>query len=262
MLEKTHDYIAKKSLKLFPRFLLMKRKRGVLKLDKNMVKETWKYRKYILKGVRGADWPSIRIFGLDIGVSAARHYFNPFSKKGYSVFRSARDNAKVKFEEAISLYRKGKKEAAFYRIGEVLHHIADMAVPAHTHVSSHPLDSDDLEQYLEKNIDAVKKEIKLEDIRPAIKKKLDVFFHKLARKSYHQGIYGNSFWKAFKYKFFDKKKTLSPEELKSQAKRMVPEAIKHSMGIMVLFYKKLGMAVHEQGKKYSKKRKITEIRPS
>lgn len=214
---KTHKFIINKAIE---------------KLDINLFE---KYRKYILKGARKADYSFSHLF-----IGSFNHYYNPIKEKGYLFFSNAKIKGKKFFENSIKNYKKGKTKKSMIQLGIALHLMADTAVPAHSRPKIHLppillLLSDNLENFINKNL--LLAEIYLDNIKMTIKNSIDSYYEDLAKTSrnFKQGKTGLF---ALLLRLFGVKK-IPKRDLIIQTKEIIPASVSYTMGMLHLFNNKI-----------------------
>ncbi len=202
MFPETHAFILNKSLELFSR------------------PEFQEYKNCLIRGCKKPD-----AYHYD----TINHFYNPISNKGLWFLSNAKKKGINEFNKAVKLFKKGKKNKAYYKLGRSLHFLMDLAIPAHTIPVIHLLSCNDLEIYLNKNFDS---------IRPNTPKianyiKLESYFDKLALKSRKHKCER----KSLKI-IFSKNKSdyiLSERELRKQSRIILKLAISYSSGLLKKF---------------------------
>jgi hypothetical protein len=201
---------------------------AVEKLDIDLFK---KYKKYLLKGTRKADYSLSHLY-----VGSFTHYYDPIRKKGYFILNNAKNKGKKFFEKAIENYHKGKLKKSMIQLGIALHLIADSATPAHSKPKFHLpfLFKDDFENFINRNL--ILAELYVENIKATIKNSIEGFYEDLAKisKDYKQGKYGIL---ASIQRLFGKK--LKKNDLLIQTKELVPLSVSYTMGALQVFYEKI-----------------------
>ena len=77
----------------------------------------------------------------DVSLNVKHHFYNPATDSGLMGFKSAPEYAGEIFRQAVSDYKKGRKQDAFYNLGRVAHLFGDMGSPPHIFLKMH---TDDL----------------------------------------------------------------------------------------------------------------------
>jgi len=183
------------------------------------------YTKVIRRGVKRPD---------QVRILASPHFYHPFKKRN-RVFSNAKDKGIKYFNKAVKYHQKNKNKKCFFALGKSLHYLADLAVPAHTHLINHFWNTDGLENYLGKNFNRVKFSVKLEE------KNLAAYFEELAKISFSLECFPNSSFR--KLNIFRKEKKLSLQELEKQAGITLSSAINYSVGLLNLFVKEKNIKI-------------------
>ncbi|HEY8182039.1 MAG TPA: zinc dependent phospholipase C family protein [Thermoanaerobaculia bacterium] len=108
-----------------------------------------RYEPAVLLGAMRADVWYVPLVGKVIEHLSFSHFYRRRMPGGFLPFitRGTRTMARTWFGEAIDAHRAGNHAAAFVRLGEVSHLIADMSCPVHVHRVIH--ESDPFEWYVE-----------------------------------------------------------------------------------------------------------------
>src|SRR5205814_4561181 len=108
-----------------------------------------RYQPAVLLGAMRADVWYAPFVGKVIEHLSFSHFYRRNLPGGFLPFitRGTRTMARTWFNDAIAAQRKGDHAAAFVRLGEVSHLIADMSCPVHVHRVIH--ESDPFEWYVE-----------------------------------------------------------------------------------------------------------------
>jgi hypothetical protein len=109
----------------------------------------YRYEPAILLGAMRADVWYVPVAGRVLEHLSFSHFYRRRLPGGFLPFvtRGTRTMARTWFGEAVDAHCSGKQAAAFVRLGEVSHLIADMSCPVHVHRVIH--ESDPFEWYVE-----------------------------------------------------------------------------------------------------------------
>ncbi len=206
MFEETHAFVLKKAIKLAKPKKMKGNKifaeRGVVSTDKHL--------------------------------NAVHHFYHPEKERGLAFFGNAKKRGIDCYNEAVGLYAKGKKKQAFILLGSSLHYLMDIAVPVHTKLIVHAFSTDDLEIYLQKNINKIKINAKIVN-----KKNASDYFIELARLSSKLETKNNNILISAKFKLFGKKERLNEKILKQQSEKVLSYAVSYSAGLIRRFEKEI-----------------------
>ena len=206
-----------------------------------------RYEKVIEEACINEDYPNISLNPKDISLFGTDHFYNPYSKTGYSrFFLDAKTKGIYLFEKAFDLYKEKKFKEAFYTLGRSTHYLMDVASPSHTKLLFH-LTEDDFERYVDQNIHKFKFQI-VSKLIPRFKP--GECFEKLARKSHSveykkQNYIIGLFWNLFK-----KRKQQDPEhKLNKISKKLIKESIIYTIALLNAFNRKITKYNHVQKRK-------------
>jgi len=208
MFRKDHKIILKKALRIIRK------------------KEFNRYEDYLRRGIIRPD---------KYGVTF-NHFYDPIGNKGHWYFGNAKIQGTKHFKKAVKLYKKGKKGEAYFNLGQSLHYLTDLSIPAHSLPLVHMFCTDDLENYLNKNFD---EKTRIKNISPIRKKDVEDYFITIAKKSRKLKTKSNSFWISMKFRIIGKKEILSDKELKKQSEKVLKLAISYSAGLLEKFYQEI-----------------------
>lgn len=189
-------------------------------------KELNKHKKIIIKACMKTDWPKI----FKININGKNHFYNPYTKKGFFIFKNAKDKAIESYYKAISSYNINKKES-FVFLGKSLHYLADLATPAHTKIASHFFNTDNFENFVEENLG----KLNFRKFKVNFADKIENYFEKLAKISCKFNVVEKGFFKGLKECLFGIK-NMNYKELEEQAKVLVPMAVSYSIVLLKKFY--------------------------
>lgn len=216
MLGKTHDFVVKEALKL---------------VNSRLFK---KHRKKIREYTVSADWPGYKLWNMEVSLSSLYHFYNPKTGRGFLWFKNAKEYGTERFKLAVELYKKKQVDKSLRVLGQALHALADMSVPAHTKNSIHYFDTDCLENYTFKNL----KKFRFTNLRAKTKRQLTHFYEDLARiSSRFRVIERNFFTSLLQVLGFGKK--LHRHTLKKQSRILTREAIMYTAGLLKEFEKRI-----------------------
>jgi len=205
---------------------------AALKIVKD--KEMEEYKEYLIKGVLSPD----KHF------KAVHHFYNPEANHGLRPFGNACARGIKSFKKALEIYNKDKRKS-YALIGNSLHYLADLAVPAHSKLIVHMFNTDDVEIYLERAIRKIKIENGIIKIR-----RIEDYFLEIARQSSKLTTEKNGIIISLKFKMTKQKKILPETELKRQSAKATNMAVAYSAGLIKSFIESRNKLIASQCRKH------------
>jgi hypothetical protein len=190
-------------------------------------------------------------------VSSAEHFYDPYNPNYIPLWNRCRpvygksnalNRARYIYEEfAIKYYLRNEKDKAYYYLGSVLHILADLSVPAHTHYTLHPFWPID-DRYERFHSELRIKEEYLNNIKEVRYSKFDDYFINIAKEtSRYPSDFDDGYSVENNYYYNNRGKIdyysngfnspLNEESCEEISRKLVPLSISYSVGFLEFFYR-------------------------